>query len=189
MTERTPEQRFYDTNGYYERQTHDPAHESTYLAWARDFDNSPRHCWESRDGTRTLDNRVPEYDHDLTMGENICTVEHDPRLTGSPEWLRFVREYGALAPEGKRYFTDDGQLWINPTGLPTSTGRLMYAEAYFNQRPHDTRQLPGFSTRLKFAVFIANGEKYARIECYDESLLDLCQQAMLAVEASYEVPA
>lgn len=186
MTERTPAQRFYDENGYYERQTTEggggPDREP--LAWAHNFNNSPRHCNNGRDGTRYLDNRAPEYSYD--RDENICTVDHDPRLTGTVEWLRFIHEFMALAEPGQRYFGgDDGTLWINPTGVPMSDGRRRYAEMYFNQRPCDPKDLPAFSFRLKFAHFLANGQQESRIECYDPELVDLCEQALAKVEASY----
>lgn len=189
MTTRTPEQLFYDRNGFYERQDYNPKHEATYLAWSHDFDNRQRHCWSGKDGSRRLDNRAPEYDPELGF-DQPCTVDHDPKLSGNIEWLRFIHEFGAIAPEGQRYFTEDGQLWINPVGLPMSDGRRMYAEAYFNRRPTDESLIPGFSFRLKFCLFLANGQQFARMECYDESLYDLCQKALAAVEASYEqVPA
>jgi len=203
--QRTPAQQFYDRNGFYERQTSEPGHEGTYLAWAADMTNRRRHCWDGKnpdkndEPTRWLDNRAPEYiegqrlhgwDDDESW--KICRVDHsdDPKIVGEIEWMRFIHEWGRIAPEGQRYFTEDGQLWITPTGLPMSDGRLRYAEAYFNRRPTDEALLPGFSFRIKIALFLSNGTGEARIECYDETLSNLCQQVWANVQASYEpVPA
>lgn len=195
MTEqRTPAQQFYDTHGFYQRQTSESRLDSTYLAWAADMTNSRRHCWDGKDPdnndapTRWLDNRSPEYIHgwDAPTAQ-VCTVDHsaNPKIVGEIEWMRFIHEWRRLAPEGQRYFTDDGQLWICPTGIPMSDGRVRYAEVYFNRRPKDDKDLPGFSFRPKLALFLANGQHEARIECYDPELADLCQQVWLNVQASY----
>lgn len=195
MTERTPAQQFYDVHGYYERQDHDPHHEATYLAWGQDMTNRRRHCFWGIDPdndnapTRWLDNQAPEYQHGWDAPRSqVCDKDHsdDPKIVGEIEWMRFIHEWGRLAPEGQRYFTDDGQLWIAPTGLPMSNGQLRYAEVYFNRRPTDERLLPGFSFRPKLALFLSNGTSEARIECYDHALYDLCQQVWLNVQASYE---
>jgi hypothetical protein len=202
MNDRTPAQQFYDTHGFYQRQDTEARLDSTYLAWAADMHNSRRHCWEGKnpdkndEPTRWLDTRAPEYiegqrlhgwDDDESW--KICRVDHsaNPKVVGNIEWMRFIHEWGALAPEGQRYFTDDGTLWIAPTGQPTSDGRLLYAECYFNQRPADKEALKSFSFRMKFALFLANGQEYARLECYDPELADLCQQVWLNVQASYGV--
>jgi len=196
LEERSPAQQFYDRHGYYERQDKDPRHDSTYLAWAADMTNRRRHCWEGKDPengdrpTRWLDNRSPEYVHDYDAPTNQpCTNDHsdDPKIVGEIEWMRFIHEWGRIAPEGQRYFTEDGQLWITPTGLPMSDGRIRYAEVYFNRRPTDEKLIPGFSFRPKLALFLANAQSEARIECYDPELADLCQQVWLNVQASYGV--
>lgn len=208
MIERTPEQRFYDKNGYYERQTHDPHQDGTYLAWAENMTNRRRHCWngvnpaKNNEPTRWLDHQSVDYiarqrqhrndEYGADESWKICAEDHssDPKIVGEIEWMRFIHEWGRIAPEGQRYFTDDGQPWICPTGQPMSDGRLMYAEVYFNLRPTDEAALRGFSFRPKLALFLANGQNFARMECYDEALFDLCLTVWHNVQVSYEpVPA
>lgn len=205
---RTPAQQFYDKNGFYARQTDEPRHEGTYLAWSQDMTNRRRHCWDGKnpdkndEPTRWLDNRSAEYierqrqhrDDDWGADESwkICDIDHsdDPKVVGEIEWMRFIHEWGRIAPTGKRYFTDDGLLWITPTGLPMSNGQLCYAEAYFNVPPPEHHKDPGFSFRLKIVLFLNNAAGWARIECYDEKLVDLCEQVWGNVQASFEpVPA
>lgn len=205
MEQRTPEQAFYDRNGYYERQSDDARHDSTYLAWAQNMTNRRRHCFDGKDPnnndapTRWLDMGSDEYRrrqelHWLDDDESwkICTDDHsdDPKIVGEIEWMRFIHKWGRVAPEGQRYFTEDGQLWICPTGQPMSDGKLTYAEVYFNRRPTDEKLLPGFAFRPKLALFLANGSNFARIECYDAELFDICVAVWDLVQASYEpVPA
>lgn len=199
--ERTPAQVGYDERGYYDRQTVEPRHESTYLAWAADMTNRRAHCRDGRDPKtgeprRWLDQMAPEYIayHDAHSWDDgfepygdwaLCTVDHsdDPKRVGEIEWMRFIHTYGQLAPEGVRYFTDDGVIWIDPVGQVTSEGRRCYAEVYFNRPAR--RDDPSGRFAPKFALFLANAQDYARMECYDPALTALCQQVWDAVQASY----
>ena len=198
MTDRTPAQKFYDANGYYERQDTEARLGSTFLAWGADFYNARSHCFDGKDPEtgapkRWLHYNSPELEAARRRGDDdfdqACTVDHsdNPKVVGEIEWMRFIHEWGDLAPEGQKYFTHDGLLWITPTGLPTSNnaGSVTYAEAYFNKPPANFKEDPGFSFKLKIAVFLANGQNWARIEVYDPELADLAQRVYANVQASY----
>jgi hypothetical protein len=156
---RTEAQRHYDAHGYYERQSAEARHDSTFLAWARDMDNTPR-----------------------------AERDVDPKRSGTVEWLRFIHEWLTVAPEGQHYFTEDGQLWIDPVGQLTSDGRRLYAETYFNRPPDrdDENGRRGFTFRPVFRLFLDNAHSYARLECYSEALTQLCDQVWANVQASYQ---
>lgn len=148
-------------------------------AWARDFDNRRRHCYQGKNPDTGEPRRWLNGKFDQT-----CTEDHDPKLTGDVEWLRFIRRFGKddspfhpsdqPGPNDPRYFL------LNETdGHTTSDGRRAYSETYLVQK--------GDSWGLDpvFRVFLANAEGWARIECYDEELVGRCELALAAVEASY----
>ena len=152
-------------------------------AWARDFNNQPRHCWVNVHGGRFLDWRVAGY----VPGEMTeCHTDHDPRLVGNTEWLRFIHAFGAAAidnpfapndqpgPNDPRYY-----LFNEVDGHSTSDGRHAYCETYLLQQPQSWGADP------VFRVFLANEAGWARIECYDEKMVGACEQALGEVERSY----
>lgn len=154
-------------------------------AWARNFNNQPRHCWEGRDGIRFLDNRAPEYDHESSDPSQTCTVEHDPKRAGEVEWLRFVRAFHTAVLGGSPFAPDDlaaAYFLLNESdGHTTSEGRLAYCESYLRKNPND------WGLKAVFRVFLDNEAGWSRIECYDENLVGECEIALAAVEASYKV--
>lgn len=158
-------------------------------AWARDFNNQTRHCWEGANGKRYLDNRAPEYDYEADEPQlQPCTVEHDPKRAGEVEWLRFIRAFHAAVNGGSPFSPDELSttyfLLNESDGHMTSQGRLAYSETYLRKNPHDWGMKP------VFRVFLDNEADWARIECYDEELVGSCELALASVEASYrEVPA
>jgi len=140
------------------------------IAWSRDFDNSPRHCFEGNDGHRWLNGDI----------DTECRKAHTPRLIGLTEWLRFIREFGAQVSEDQNPFTSEGGFrLLNDYSHPTSDGRLAYAETYLREKPDSWGLSP------VFRVFLDNKAGWARIECYDEELVGACDLALLAVERSY----
>lgn len=163
-------------------------------AWAREFNSDQRHCWEGPDGTRRLDNRADSYVHGWDApADQLCTIVHDPRLTGRPEWLRFIHAFAKIAVEaGQRNpfgveplpdGTDDptNHLLIEYDGHPTSDGRRLYVETYL--REHET----DWGLTVVFRNFFDREAGRCRIECYDENLVGLCEQALGEVERSYRM--
>ena len=151
-------------------------------AWARDFNNQPRHCWIGFDGLRWLDNRSLGY----RPGEKTeCTEDHDPKLAGPTEWLRFIRAFGAAAIEQKHDnpFAPGGltrgYYLLNETGAQTSDGRLTYSETYLRHKGES------WGVESVFRVFLDNAAGWARIECYDEDYVGSCEQALGEVERIY----
>jgi hypothetical protein len=140
-------------------------------AWARDFNNQRRHCWQGT-GRRWIEGKI----------DQTCTEDHDPKLTGAVEWLRFIRAFG-MAPfapkdDEKSYFL------LNETdGHATNDGRVAYSETYLRKNPTD------WGLKPVFRVFLDNTAGWARIECYDEELVGSCELALAAVEESYKVAA
>jgi len=156
----------------------------TTPAWARDFNNKPRHCWLLKDGSLALDQRAPQYNPQDGFGQPcpIPAAQHDPRLIGNPEWLRFIREVGGLLTEHDNPFASEGEFFLlNDNAHPTSDGRITYAETYIAPKPNS------WGLRPVFRVFLANDSGWARIECYDEQLVGICEQALAAVEDSYHL--
>ena len=145
-------------------------------AWARDFNNQPRHCWEDVDGKRWLEGGFPVKE---------CTEDHDPRLAGNTEWLRFIREFGGLlriSGSPSPFTSNDGRhMLLNEVdGHRTSDGRTTYCETYLRANSEDV-----WGVKPVFRVFLHNEAGWARIECYDEDLVGLCEQALGEVERSY----
>lgn len=131
------------------------------MIWAKDFDNSKRHCWPLNDGTRTLEGHF----------DKKCLLDHsdNPKVIGKVEWLRFIHAYSGEfnPPEGSKiHFTH---------GLRTSDGRYAYAEEY-----------PDTDGNLKFRVFLDNENGWARIECYKPEYFEMCDSAYESVVKSYE---
>jgi hypothetical protein len=156
-------------------------------AWARDFNNQRRHCWETLDGAR----RLEKIDWEADEPKHVCDEDHDPKLAGQVEWLRFVHEFGALAKEAgvpSPFTSDDGRHFLlnEVDGHRTTDGRVTYAETYLRANPGDV-----WGIKPVFRVFLDNEGGWAAIECYDNDLVGLCEQALAKVEASYqkEVPA
>lgn len=153
-------------------------------AWARDFNNQRRHCFEDKDGNRWREGNI----------NTRCTEEHDPKLTGPTEWLRFIREFGGLFPVqvqtppweeiANPFTSEDAEglhfLFNEVDGHTTSDGRRTYCETYLRRKSADS-----WGLNPVFRVFLANDEGWARIECYDEKLVGLCEQALASVERSY----
>jgi len=153
----------------------------TTPAWARDFNNERRHCWDGPNG-RWLDSQE-SFDTD-----RLCTDEHDPKLTGQVEWLRFVHEFGTAAkaaaianPFAPDLSTPEEGIFhlLSEQGQATSDGRITFTEAYLREKGSNWGMEP------VFRVFLANADGWARIECYDHELVGLCEQALGAVERSY----
>lgn len=72
----------------------------TTALWQQPFDNSPRHCWPLRDGSRVRD------------GSSEPCVEahaHDPHLVGNVSWRRFISAAVCASAEAglPSPFTDD----------------------------------------------------------------------------------
>lgn len=155
-------------------------------AWARNFNNQKRHCWEGRDGQRFLDTSAPEYDIDGDITQ-LCTIVHDPKRAGEVEWLRFVRAFHVAVLGGSPFAPDELTaiyLLLNESdGHMTSEGRLAYCETYLRKNPND------WGLKPVFRLFLDNEASWSRIECYDEELVGNCEIALAAVEASYKVPA
>lgn len=162
-------------------------------AWARDFNNQRRHCWPDRDGARMLDQNAAEYKRG-DWEPQPCTTEHDPKLTGNVEWLRFIREFGRVAksfgPEDtgvpNPFGADDKRHFLlnEVDGHTTSDGRRTYCETYLRSDAQDDADLWGL--KVVFRVFLDNEAGWARIECYDEELVGECEQALAKVEESYQ---
>jgi hypothetical protein len=114
-----------------------------------------------------------------------CTEDHDPKLIGQVEWLRFIHTFNDItieqnhdnpfAPGG----LTRGHYLLNETGAQTSDGRLTYSETYLRQKGKD------WGVESVFRVFLANEAGWARIECYDEEMVGFCEQALGEVERSY----
>ena len=150
---------------------------SVVAAWARDFNNQPRHCWEDIDGKRWLQGGFPV---------RACTDDHDPKLAGNTEWLRFVRWFGALAKNAgipSPFTSNDGRhMLLNEVdGHRTTDGRSTYSETYLRANSEDV-----WGLKVVFRVFLDNEGGWARIECYDEELVGLCEQALAETERSYQ---
>ena len=113
---------------------------------------------------------------------DLCQAEHDPKLTGPTEWLRFIREFSYVIPAGNPFTTEDGSHFLlnEVDGHPTSDGRHAYAETYLRKHANDWGLEP------VFRVFLDNEAGWARIECYDEDIVGACEQALTAVERSYQ---
>lgn len=183
--------KFQAANGRYPRQTVEPTDRSVYLAWGRDFDNSPRHCFRGIDP----DNGNAPTNWMNGTGER-CLLDHasDDKTVGESEWMRFIHEFGQLAKaklgEKGNPFTGtdaDGRnytLLIESTGAPVAggfygEGKVLWCETYLDIRKE-------YETKIVFRVFIWNERQYARIECYEPELKELCEEADLIVQASYE---
>jgi hypothetical protein len=144
-------------------------------AWARDFNNAPRHCWEDKHGDRWLQGN----------GQVQCTSLHDPKLVGATEWMRFIRWFGVAARDATAVnpFTADdkaGHLLIEH-GHTTSDGRpTIFCETYLRDKSEDD-----WGVVAVFRVFLNNDPDWARIECYDNELVGLCEIALGLVEKSY----
>jgi len=149
-------------------------------AWARDFDNRKRHCFEDIEGRRWLQGFLNTECRTAFLNTE-CRTAHDPKLTGKTEWLRFIHEFGETLSAYDNPFTSDsgGFRLLNDYCHPTSDGRLAYCETYL--RPKS--DIWGLSP--VFRVFLANESGWARIECYEEDLVGNCETALAAVEASY----
>jgi hypothetical protein len=149
------------------------------LAWGRDFNNQKRHCFQNDKGERFLNGSL----------DRRCRTDHDPKLTGATEWLRFIREFGAVAKVAGHpnpFAPDDDAVDLyfllnEIDGHTTSDGRRTYAEAYLF-RTHGTGS---WGLNPVFRVFLDNEAGWARVECYDKELTGSCEQALAAVEASY----
>ena len=114
------------------------------IAWSRDFDNSPRHCFEGNDGHRWLNGDI----------DTECRKAHTPRLIGLTEWLRFIREFGAQVSEDQNPFTSEGgfRLFDYGQGEGThkqtfSTDSVRCADLYYFRR----------SLRVGFLVALHGG--------------------------------
>lgn len=154
-------------------------------AWARDFNNQRRHCWENRDGTLTVDVWAKKVSDDLDA-PMTCDGNHDPKLIGQVEWLRFVREFGPVAasfphdnPFAPREDETRYALLNEVDGHRTSDGRHTYSETYLRRSVND------WGVKPVFRVFLDNEAGWARIECYDEGYVGSCELTLAAVEASY----
>ena len=141
-------------------------------AWARDFNNQPRHCNEGN-GRR--------WRFGSWGGQVECTMDHDPKLAGTVEWLRFIREFGHVIPAANPFTSEDGRHFLlnEVDGHPTSDGRHTYCETYLFKKGDSWGLDP------RFRVFLDNEAGWARIECYDEDIVGACEQALMLVERSY----
>jgi hypothetical protein len=98
--------------------------------------------------------------------------------------MRFIHAVGKLLPDNLNPFTSEGSFkLLNDYAHPTTDGRITYAETYLRCKPESWGLSP------VFRVFLANDSGWARIECYDDALVGICEQALEIVEQSYAVPA
>jgi len=109
------------------------------------LDYSPRHCWDN----------------------NCDKVKGDALHHGQTEFLRWIREFGVLAPGIVTGFEDG---WLKLGNDVTENGDTMYCENY--------------GGRVK--AFLNTREGYARVEFPDDSLKDFARKALFMVEGQYK---
>ena len=154
-------------------------------AWAANFNNERRHCWPLNDGTRRLDN-IPWGSDDEEKEKCHESHEDNPKVVGKIEWLRFIhatQDLDFLSREDNPFVSDEDdaaedarkKLQLNAQTYKVPGGDIYpYAEEYW------------MDGKLVFAVYLDNPNEKARIECYDENFVKVCEAAYKKVQESYE---
>lgn len=163
----------------------------TSPAWSVKANNESRHCWNLGEGKRRRLNKVEYVDSEgYPLDDPIewCEFDHteSPKAVGKVEWLRFihaVQEY--LEPRENPFLRYDD----NGDEIPNKILRLNH---YFYHVPWGEEWYYPYieeywvGSDLKFAIFLDNENSRARIECYDDNLVEVCEKAWKDVQESYE---
>jgi hypothetical protein len=126
------------------------------------FDFSKRHCWAQKDGRYRIEGTL--YGEDSFCNE----WRNHPLGAGTSEFIRWIREFGILAPNIVTGF-EDGWLKLGNDWCVTYN-MDMYCENY--------------GDKVKCFLDTDNGE--AVVEIFDETLLDAAEQATILVNKQYE---
>jgi hypothetical protein len=128
----------------------------------REMDYSKRHCWgPNKDGNYTIDGTF--------YPAVICNNWKKHVLKAGPtEFLRWIREFGVLAPKIVTGF-DDGWLKLGVQWCDTYKTD-MYCEDYGG----------------KVKCFLDVENEVALVEIHDETLREFAEQATILVNQQYE---